>query len=270
MPSRKLPETRRWMRSGVINMEICLDMSFIWPPFKYILTRDWFIPLTVVIGAAWSVIVLLLNSKNVKRNNELLNQPKFEFYDSMNCHTMIRRSCDDKYDECEPTPSFCGNQHQCNDLHWFDIKNCGGFPAENISITLLLINEWKDRKQLITNRTVKCDYLQAGESFQVKLPKDCISFNNHFFNEDEHHYEFVVLVKYKSSYSGYKYRRIYIIDAENSDDFSNRTNWDGAICFYQIAEMNAKCSKDVSICKKVFARLFNNNALDKWVYNFLG
>ena len=251
-------------------MENCLNMNEALTAFKGILTEEWFIPLTVVIGAIWSVILLALNNRSTKRNNELLNQPKFEFYDSMNCHAMIRKSCDDEDGECEPTPSFCNNRHQCNDLHWFDVKNCGGFPAEDMSITLFLLDEWGKRKRLITDRTIKNSYLQAGESFQVKFPKDCISFKDHYFDEGEHHYEFVVLMKYKSGYSKYNYRRMYIIDAENSDDYNNNTNWDGSIYFYQATEKNAKCSRDVSLSKKIYVKLFKRDELDEWVYNFLG
>ena len=248
-------------------------ISQIWDTITSFVTQDWFMPLTVVVGALWAVILQGINGKNNRQNNELLNQPKFEFYDSMKCHSQIKNSCDQLHGDCEPSPGFCCNKNQCKDLHWFDIKNVGNFPAEDLSITLLLKDEEVDIEKEWRKHTRTTSHLQANESFQFKLPTDVIPFKDNYNDADDHHYEFIILVTYYSGYSRYEYRRVYTLDAANSSWTMKRPkSWNDAIYFYSVTEHDAKCKKDISLLRKISAKINFNYTYDyimaNWANNF--
>ena len=95
------------------------------------LLKPWFTPLTLVIGGAWALLQFRTANKHERNNNELLNQPKFSFFDSMNCHSEIKRSCDTNEEVCRPMPDYCDNP-ECNKLHLFDIKNEGNYRLRNL------------------------------------------------------------------------------------------------------------------------------------------
>ncbi len=236
---------------------------------RTILLKDWFIPLTVVLGGCWAIITLRNSRKSERKNNELLNQPKFEFYDSMTSHKQISNSCDNargnetvRYTTM-PVPSYCGSTQECKALHWFDVKNTGNFPAENISISMILDKE-SDIEKILQERRYDLRHLQAQESFQYKLDDDSVPMEFYENRNIKHHYTFYILLQYRSGYSKYWYRRVYSLEADNvisidtitgqlKSEPNDSTSWADSIYFYSITELDGKCIKDINILEKVFA-----------------
>lgn len=219
------------------------------------LLKAWFTPLALVVGGIWTLFLFRSSNKHERDNNELLNQPRFKFFDSMNSHSEIKRSCDTPENTCRPMPDCCCNP-ECDKVHWFDIKNDGNFPAEQITISMVLEGE-KDFRAKLAERVMGVKHLQAQESLQYSI--NASSLPSAFYNAKAigYSYRFYVLLQYRSGYSKYWYRRVYQIDASKISREIQSERYDGkdapksvwarGIEFYGMSEQDCKCQKDVSI-----------------------
>ncbi len=254
-----------------------------WTSLRNILLEEWFIPLTIVIGGLWTIINLLLAKKDTRKNNELLNQPNFVLIESMGKHREIPRSCDAETNSGYCTiPSRCGNS-TCKRLHWFDIKNIGNFPAEQISISLSLQGEQAPLEEL-RSRMVMHRHLQSGESFQYSTKDNDALFTRLKGIPFEAPTTLYAFLQYKSGYSNYWYRRVYklyVTKQKNSSPKTTATNCDTSpleqecIILYKVEEQNCKCQKNVCILQKVLAYVKRGRCValreyaNNWVVDFL-
>jgi hypothetical protein len=246
------------------------------------LLKPWFTPLTLVIGGAWALLQFRTANKHERNNNELLNQPKFSFFDSMNCHSEIKRSCDTNEEVCRPMPDYCDNP-ECNKLHLFDIKNEGNFSADQITVSVALEGE-SDFLSKIKERRMGAKHLQTKESLQFSIPANTLSIKNYNTKPNGGNFRFYIFIQYRSSYSKYWYRRIYQLDASKIIPVSlsterNKKNilnspWARGVEFYAISEQDCKCQKDVKlleqlrICTHTKSKQNLEQYASLWVSNF--
>lgn len=146
-------------------------MDIIFTNIKAFLEEPWFNSACLIIGGIWTLFLFRSSNSRERDNNELLNQPRFKFFDSMNTHNEIKRSCDTPECQMRPLPDYCDNP-ECNRIHWFDIKNDGNFPADGIAISIALEGE-NNFKTRIEERRMGVKHLQAQESLQFST-----SFNS--------------------------------------------------------------------------------------------
>lgn len=233
-------------------------MEEFWNNIKSFLSEPWLASAGLIIGGVWALFLFRSSNKHERDNNELLNQPRFKFFDSMNCHSEIKRSCDTPESGCRPMPDCCCNP-ECNKVHWFDIKNDGNFPAEQITISMVLEDE-KDFIAKLAERAMGVKHLQSQESLQYSI--NASSLPSAYYNTKEigYNYRFYVLVQYRSGYSKYWYRRVYQIDANKISREIRQERYDGKDAprsvwargaeFYGMSEQDCKCQKDVSLMQK--------------------
>lgn len=247
------------------------------------LLKAWFTPLTLVVGGMWALFLFRSSNKRERDNNELLNQPKFKFFDAMNSHCEIKRSCDTPDSAIRPLPDFCDNP-DCNRIHWFDIKNDGNFPANDITISIALEGE-RDFRSKISKRRMGVKHLQAQESLQFSTSLHSIPDIYYIDKKEGDNLRFYAFVQYKSGYSKYWYRRIYQIDAAKisrknlpeiriSKKYQDEV-WARGVEFYGMSEQDCKCQKDVNIIQKikVMRKRKKQDTLERyannWVNDFL-
>lgn len=247
------------------------------------LLKEWFAPFALVVGGIWALFLFRSANKHERDNNELLNQPKFKFFDAMNSHGEIKRSCDTPESPLRPLPDFCDNP-DCNRIHWFDIKNDGNFPANDITISIALDGEDNFRNK-ITERKMGVKHLQAQESLQYSTNLHSIPDAFYTKKKEGDNLRFYIFVQYKSGYSKYWYRRVYQIDAAKisrnnlpeiriSKRYQNSA-WPRGVEYYGMSEQNCKCQKDVSVIEKMnaFRKRGSQHTLEQyannWVNNFL-
>lgn len=247
------------------------------------LLKTWFTPLALVVGGIWALFLFRSSNKHERDNNELLNQPKFKFFDAMNSHCEIKRSCDTPDSAMRPLPDFCDNP-DCNRIHWFDVKNDGNFPANDITISIALESE-KDFRGKISERRMGVKHLQAQESLQFSTNLHSIPSTDYIDKKEDDNLRFYVFIQYKSGYSKYWYKRIYQIDAtkiprnnlpemRSSKKYQDEA-WARGVEFYGMSEQDCKCQKDVNIIQKVNAlrKMKRPQTLEQyannWVNDFL-
>lgn len=233
---------------------------------KAFLEEPWFNSACLIIGGIWALFLFRSSNKRERDNNELLNQPKFKFFDSMNTHNEIKRSCDTPESQMRPLPDYCDNP-ECDRIHWFDIKNDGNFPADGITISIALEGE-NNFKTKIEERRMGVKHLQAQESLQFSTSFDSIPDSFYEKRKNGDNFRFYVFVQYRSGYSKYWYKRIYQIDASKISRNNlpeirigkryERSTWVRGVEFFEMSEQDCRCQKDVSFIKKLKSHIESN------------
>lgn len=234
-------------------------MDIIFTNIKAFLEEPWLNSACLIIGSIWALFLFRSSNRRECDNNELLNQPRFKFFDSMNTHKEIKRSCDIPECQMRPLPDYCDNP-ECDRIHWFDIKNDGNFPADCITISMALEGE-NSFKTKIKERRMEVKHLQAQESLQFSTSFNSIRDSFYEKKKIGDNFRFYVFVQYKSGYSKYWYKRIYQIDA-NKISRNNlpeirigkryeKSAWVRGVEFFGMCEKDCKCQKDVSFIKKL-------------------
>ncbi len=248
-----------------------------------LLEEPWFGSYCLIMAGLWALLLFRESSRRERDNNELLNQPTFIFLDAMNRHDEIKRSCDTAESDLRPMPDFCDNP-DCDNLHWFDIKNVGNFPANNITISLVLEGE-KNFRKMIYGRTMGVRHLQSQESLQFSMRYNSISDLYYEKIKMGGNARFFVFVRYQSGYSGYWYKRIYQIDASKIDRLRipeirvgkryDGTQWARGVDLFYMNEMDYRCQKDVNFIKRLVFHIRSKRKnlsllqyADYWVSDF--
>lgn len=250
-------------------------MIELWHLFRdNFLLKAWFTPLALVVGGIWALFLFRSSNKHERDNNELLNQPKFKFFDAMNSHCEIKRSCDTPEGTMRPLPDFCDNP-KCHRIHWFDIKNDGNFPADDITISIVLNGE-EDFREKIDERKMGIRHLQAQESLQFSTNLNSIPDSFYVKKKEGDSFRFFVFVQYRSGYSKYWYKRIYQIDATKISRNNlpevrvgkryQDSTWARGVVFFGIKEIDCKCQKDINILKTITLLKQKNKQHTVWQF----
>lgn len=233
---------------------------------KDMLVKPWFIPLTIVIGGIWALFNWTKANSDKKHSNDLLNQPKFEFYGFLG--QKIPSSCDE-VNSGPVFPMHCGNE-DCELLHWFNVKNTGSFAAKDIRVTIC-VGGRKIKKSDFKRATFKASFLQSNDSLQVKLDDKAVPL----VRDEKGKYTFIVFLDYKSAYSGFKYRRIYRIEASKNEssscDRGISRSWCNRVEYYAVHEDKYGCKQNHRLLVRavlfVLRRIRSHQRLeDGWVY----
>lgn len=210
----------------------------------------------IPIAGIWALFLWRSSVRNNKNNNELLNQPKFEFYSPNSPAKKIPYSSEEQVYAGSPYQCELQEINESNELYWFDIKNVGGFAARNLKITLVIDQESNNLYDIIENRTKTVPYLQSDHSYSFHLPIGSISFNKYHTKFDAI-YTFYILLEYESEYSGKKYKRIYQLDALSmKTNEKPQTNWDKALWYYGIREIDAAINRRINVMDNIRGVIF--------------
>ncbi len=226
----------------------------------------------IPIAGIWALFLWRSSVRNNKNNNELLNQPKFEFYSSDGSGKKIPYSSEDQSFVGKPVQCELPEINESNELYWFDIKNVGGFAANNLKISLIIDQELKDLYDILEDRTNTVPHLQSNHSYSFHLPIGSISFNK-YHTKFEAIYTFYVLLEYISEYSGKKYKRIYQLDtvSAHSDEY-HQNNWDQTIRYYSMHEIGVAINKRLSILSNIrgsfFKKFLHMMPMEVWLDYF--
>lgn len=151
------------------------------------------------IGWAIAIIALFYSNGNNKKNNELLGQPNF----------MYCQFGDDKQISVKNNAQMrkCGNTN-CDKLHWLDIKNIGKFSAELLSVGIF----YSDTDAVTDlEHWLHTEHLQSGDTMQVAYSE---RVSQAAINPEG---ASILLLEYRSPYSGYKYKRAYTLSISGNE-----------------------------------------------------
>lgn len=178
-----------------------------------------------IIAIFYAVLQLQTQRKDSLVANEYLNQPDFEFYDFKN----------EKLLEDDQSPGCCCNSehkctNNCDDEHWFNIKQIGNLPATDIKISLF--HEQEIKNIINKSRIKKVETLNKNGNYQYKLPPN--TFSEDYLDKNING-KFFVLISYKSLYSNIKYKRIYELEYSPADQIIFTDGlWGNNINFYSV------------------------------------
>lgn len=227
-----------------------------------------------LIGIFYGVYQLQSQTKDSLLSNEYLNQPDFEFIDfqkTKNGYELLEKNgypkccCDDN--------GKCTND--CNDDHWFNIKQIGNLPLKDLKISI-----FHEKENISINdkgRIVMIPILNKNQISQYKLPTEII--NKEYFDNDKNG-QFYVLISYTSIYSNVKYKRIYSLsytpDKNQKKNFKGGF-WGESICFfsvslYRMTDNNSITYKNLIIglkdYLKIKLRIEKIYTKEKWLNKF--
>jgi len=221
-----------------------------------------------VIGIFYGVMQLQSQRKDSLFANEYINQPEFEFYEF----------CSNKLLEQNASPGCCCEKEQfctnnCNDEHWFNLKQIGNLPATEIKISMFHSKESND--VCCDKKIKKQDTLNKNAVYQYKLPP--FSFSEKHFDQTTNG-SFFVLLSYKSLYSNLKYKRVYKLEysPKQNADIKNGL-WGDNIKFFssellKITDYNSLRLRDIVLGSVMFyfhkIRLKNSYTYDNWVIKY--
>jgi hypothetical protein len=176
-----------------------------------------------VIGIFYAVMQLQFQRKDSLLANEYINQPEFEFRGFCSENLLkkgVSPGC------CCTTDQVCTNN--CNDEHWFDLKQIGNLPATNIKISMFHYND--SNNICCDKKIMKLETMNKNKTFQYKLPP--YTFSEKLFDKNSNG-SFFVLISYNSLYSNLKYKRIYELEYSPKPN-ANLTNglWGDNIQFF--------------------------------------
>lgn len=221
-----------------------------------------------VIGIFYGVMQLQSQRKDSLFANEYINQPEFEFYEF----------CSDKPLDQNASPGCCCVKGQictnnCNDEHWFNLKQTGNLPATDIKISMF---HSRDVNSICCDKKIKkVDTLNKNAVYQYKLPP--FSFNEKLFDEKANG-SFFVLISYKSLYSNLKYKRVYEIE------YSPKTNpvlenglWGDNIQFYsttliKITDYNSLALRKIILGSLIYylhrIKIKDSYTMENWIIKY--
>lgn len=232
---------------AIIIIAICVTHKF----EIYLLTENWILKtdgeakvglytgVLTIIGIFYAVFQLQTQRKDSLVANEYLNQPEFEFYNFT----------DEELLENHQSPGCCCvDQHKCtnncDDEHWFNIKQIGNLPA--IEIKLSLFHERETENILIPMRIKKIETLNKNGIYQYKLPPNTFLED---YLDTKINGKFFALISYKSLYSSIKYKRIYELEYSPNDN---------AIIF------NGLWGNNISFFSIILVKIIDNNSITIW------
>ncbi|MFC0777769.1 hypothetical protein [Flavobacterium sp. HJSW_4] len=156
--------------------------------------------------------------KNERIKTEYLNQPNF----------ILKGFGGEEFNESGPV--LCPNSDQCTEDHWVDIIQTGNLAARDLKVALFHIDEAKVSID-ISERWLSEERLGKDDDFQYKLPQFKIPIS--FFNKSKTTC-FLLLMDYRSEYSGIRYKRIYQLCSISVMNEKNlkANDWKGRISFY--------------------------------------
>jgi hypothetical protein len=192
-----------------------------------------------IIAIFYAVLQLQTQRKDSLVANEYLNQPDFEFYDFTNQELL----------ENHQSPGCCcvGQQkctNNCNDEHWFNIKQIGNLPATDIKISLF--HERETQNVLTTTRVKKIETLNKNGTYQYKLPPN--SFSEDYLDRNLNG-KFFALISYKSLYSNIKYKRIYELEYAPAEN---------------IIFLSGLWSDNISFFSVILIKIIDDNSISSW------
>lgn len=178
--------------------------------------------LLTFIGLIFVAINIQKQWKNERIKTEYLNQPDFS----------VQGFASEKLEGS--TPTLCGDTQTCIEDHWFDLKQTGNLAAIDLKVGLFYLSEAEINVN-ISNRWLTEKRLGKDDTFQYKLPLYKIPFT---YFDKSNKMCFLLLLEYRSEYSGIKYKRIYqlcsvaksIKDLKGKDLKDN--DWKDRITFY--------------------------------------
>jgi hypothetical protein len=220
------------------------------------------------IGILYAVMQLQLQRKDSLFANEYINQPEFEF----------RHFSTDNLLETNQSPGCCCVAGQlctnnCNDEHWFNLKQCGNLPATDIKISMF---HSKDNNNVCCDLKIKkVDTLNKNAIYQYKLPP--FTFNENHFDPTANG-TFHVLISYKSLYSNLKYKRIYALHYKPKQD-PNLTDglWGDNIQFFstsltKITDYNSLRLRSIIVGSLAYylfrIGLINSYTKENWIIKY--
>lgn len=221
-----------------------------------------------VIGIFYGVMQLQSQRKDSLFANEYINQPEFEF----------REFCSDNLLEKGASPGCCCIRGQvctnnCNDEHWFNLKQIGSLPATDIKISMF---HSKDSNNICCDKKImKLETMNKNKTFQYKLPP--FTFNEKLFDQNANS-SFFVLISYKSLYSNLKYKRIYELEYSPKPN-ANISNglWGDNVKFFsaeliKLTDYNSLRLKDILIGSLTYylfrIKLKNSFTKENWILKY--
>lgn len=222
-----------------------------------------------VIGILYAVMQLQSQRKDSLFANEYINQPEFEFYKYNDGKILL--SEDGEPGCCCKTGHVCTNN--CNDEHWFNLKQIGNLPATDIKISMF---HQKDSNNVCCDqRIMKIETLNKNGVFQYKLPP--FTYSESLFDQNKNG-SFFVLLSYKSLYSNLKYKRIYELEYEPKPN-ANLANglWGDNLKFFsvelkKITDYNSISLKDILIGSLIYfcvrVKIKNSYTKENWILKY--
>lgn len=170
------------------------------------------------IGLIFVAINIQRQWKNERIKTEYLNQPDFDItgFFEREFHGY--------------SPMLCPNPTECTDDHWLDLIQTGNLAARDLKVALF----FKDEAELNVNDTERWlveERLGKNDTFQYKLPQFKIPIK---FFDPTNRMCFLLLLDYKSEYSGIRYKRVYKLCSSAVKDAKDlkENDWKNRIYFY--------------------------------------
>ncbi|SDH07790.1 hypothetical protein SAMN04488062_10456 [Flavobacterium omnivorum] len=222
-----------------------------------------------VIAIFYAVLQLQSQRNESLFANEYINQPEFEFYRFGDDENLLKK---------ESSPGCCCIAGQvctnnCNDEHWFNLKQIGNLPATDIKISMFHNKE--SNNICCKTRIMKIETLNKNGVFQYKLPP--YTYSEQFFDQTKND-SFFVLLSYKSLYSNLHYKRIYELEyIPKSNAILTNGIWADNIKFYavelkNITDYNSISLKDLIIGSLahflVKIKLKNSYSKENWILKY--
>jgi hypothetical protein len=117
-----------------------------------------------VIGIIYAVMQLQSQRRDSLLANEYINQPEFEFYKFNDEDSLLKDAGEPGC--CCKRGHICTNN--CNDEHWFNLKQIGNLPATNIKISMF--HKQETNNICCNHRIMEIETLNKNGIFQYKLP----------------------------------------------------------------------------------------------------
>ena len=191
-----------------------------------------------VVGILYGVLQLQQQRSDSLFANEYINQPEFEFLEF----------CSEDQLKGHKSPGCCCVKGQectnnCNDEHWFNLKQVGNLPATDIKISMFHKND--SPNVCCDNRIKKIETLNKNGVYQYKLAP--FTFSERFFDKNSNG-SFFVLLSYKSLYSNLRYKRIYELEYSPKDNPNLRDGlWSDNISFFSVELLKITDYKSLSL-----------------------
>lgn len=222
-----------------------------------------------IIAIFYAVLQLQSQRNESLFANEYINQPEFEFYKFGDKENLLKENSSPGC--CCTDDKVCTNN--CNDEHWFNLKQIGNLPATDIKISMFHNKE--SNNICCKTRIMKIETLNKNGVFQYKLPP--YTYSEQFFDQTKND-SFFVLLSYKSLYSNLHYKRIYKLEyIPKPNAILNNGLWADNIKFYavelrNITDYNSISLKDLIIGSLahflVKIKLKNSYSKENWILKY--
>lgn len=214
------------------------------------------------IGLIFVAVNIQQQWKNERIKTEYLNQPDFH----------LKGFLTEKIEGSGPV--LCPNTTQCIEDHWLDLIQTGNLAARELKIALFHKSE-AETDINIPERWLKEERIGKNDDFQYKLPQFKIPFS--LFDQSKT-ICFLLLLDYRSEYSGIRYKRVYqlcsiaTLKPQNAKD----NDWKGRISFYS-SSLIATTDTDSINLKEIFlnkwfkfarwSKLKKDHSYEEWLIN---